>query len=142
LAESNFIKVEHQTAYQYVDYDFGTAMLYGFGEIGFKPFRFLINELEEPFELVWHATLARITFEGKEIIFWPDVERFLEELVRIFPEEKETLSAFYADLHKMYVKIVIKNEVVVPPSEFSPRQGCVRSRQVVYRIISLNSKQA
>jgi prolycopene isomerase len=109
-----------------VVFDVGTAMLYGFGEKGFKPFRFLMNELEEPIEIVAHATLARMTFEGKEIIFWPDVERFLEELYRLFPEEKEALRAFYADLYKMYVNIVIKNEVIVPPSEFSARQGLRR----------------
>jgi len=46
-------------------------MLYGFGERGFKPFRFLLNELEEPIEVVAHATLARMTFEGQPITFWP-----------------------------------------------------------------------
>ena len=29
-----------------VTYDVGTAMLYGFGRRGFRPFRFLMNELE------------------------------------------------------------------------------------------------
>ena len=109
-----------------VTYDVGTAMLYGFGERGFKPFRFLMNELEEPVEVVAHATLARMTFEGQPITFWPDVERFLKELDRLFPQEKESLRAFYSDLYKMYENIVIKNEVIVPPSEFSPRQGLRR----------------
>ena len=109
-----------------VTFDVGTAMLYGFGERGFKPFRFLINELEEPVEVVAHATLARMTFEGQPITFWPDVERFLQELDRLFPEEKEGLRAFYRDLYKMYENIVLKNEVIVPPSEFSPRQGLRR----------------
>jgi prolycopene isomerase len=85
-----------------------------------------MNELEEPIEMVAHATLARMTFEGKEIIFWPDVDRFQEELYRLFPEEKDALHTFYADLYKMYVNIVIKNELVVPPSEFSARQGLRR----------------
>ena len=109
-----------------VTFDVGTAMLYGFGEHGFKPFRFLLNELEEPIEVVAHATLARMTFEGRPIIFWPDVERFLQELDRLFPDEKEGLRAFYRDLYEMYENIVLKNEVIVPPSEFSPRQGLRR----------------
>ncbi len=109
-----------------VVFDVGTAMLYGFGEKGFKPFRFVLNELEEPVDIVAHPTLARMTIEGKELIFWPDVDRFLEELFRLFPEEKQGIRAFYADLYKMYENIVIKNEVVVPPSEFSPRQGLRR----------------
>ncbi len=106
-----------------VTFDVGTAMLYGFGQHGFKPFRFLFNELEEPIAVVAHATLARMTFEGQPITFWPDVERFLQELDRLFPEEHDGLRAFYRDLYKMYEHIVLKNEVIVPPSEFSPRQG-------------------
>jgi prolycopene isomerase len=35
-------------------FDVGAAMLYGFGEKGFRPFRFLINELEEPIDIVAH----------------------------------------------------------------------------------------
>ena len=109
-----------------VTFDVGTAMIYGFGERGFKPFRFLMNELEEPVEVIAHATLARMAFEGQPITFWPDVERFLQELDRLFPDEKEGLRAFYRDLYKMYENIVLKNEVIVPPSEFSPRQGLRR----------------
>ena len=109
-----------------VVFDVGTAMIYGFGDKGFKPFRFLINELEEPIEIIAHPTLARMTFEGQEIIFWPDVNRFLDELGQLYPAEKEALRAFYADLYQMYENIVIKNEVIVPPSEFSPRQGLRR----------------
>lgn len=104
-------------------FDVGTAMLYGFGDKAFKPFRFLINELEETVEVIAHKTLARMTFEGEPVIFWPDVERFLQELDRLFPGEKEGLRAFYGDLYKMYENIVVKNEVIVPPSEYSPRQG-------------------
>lgn len=105
-----------------VTYDVGTAMLYGFGRRGFRPFRFLMNELEEPIDVIAHPTLARMTFEGEPITFWPDVERFLQELDRLFPEEKEGLRAFYRDLYGMYEQIVLKNEVIVPPSEFSPCQ--------------------
>ena len=111
---------------QGITFDVGTAMLYGFGEHGFKPFRFLINELEEPVEVVAHSTLARMTFEGQSIVFWPDVERFLQELDRLFPDEHDGLRAFYRDLYKLYENIVLKNEVIVPPSEFSPRQGLRR----------------
>ena len=104
-------------------FDVGTAMIYGFGERGFKPFRFLMNELEEPIEVVAHPTLARMTIEGREVVFWPDVQLFIEELGRLFPEEKESIRTFYADLYRLYENIVVKNEVVVPPSEYSARQG-------------------
>lgn len=107
-------------------FDVGAAMLYGFGEKGFRPFRFLLNELEELIDVVAHKTLARMTFEGHEIVFWPDIDRFLEELYTLFPQEKDGLKAFYTDLYQMYENIVIKNEVISPSSEFSPRQGLRR----------------
>jgi prolycopene isomerase len=109
-----------------VVFDVGTAMIYGFGEKGFKPFRFIMNELEEPIEVIAHPTLTRMTLEGEEIVFWPDIDHFLEELYRLFPDEKEGLRSFYTDLYKSYENIVLKNEVIVPPSEFSPRQGLRR----------------
>lgn len=118
-------------------FDVGAAMLYGFGEKGFRPFRFLLNELEEPIDIVAHATLARMTFEGHEIIFWPDIDRFIDELCALFPEEKQGLHAFYADLYKMYENIVIKNEVISPPSEFSPRQGLRRLLSDPLSILSM-----
>lgn len=104
-------------------FDVGTAMLYGFGEKGFHPFHFILNALEEPIDVIAHKTLARMTFEGHEIVFHPDIDRFLEQLYALFPEEKAGLKAFYTDLYKMYENIVLKNEVISPPSEFSARQG-------------------
>ena len=118
-------------------FDVGTAMIYGFGEKGFRPFRFLINELEEPIDVVAHATLARMTFEGHEIVFWPDIDRFLEELFPLFPQEKDGLLAFYADLYKLYENIVIKNEIISPPSEFSPRQGLRRLMSAPFSMLRM-----
>ena len=106
-----------------VVYDTGTAMLYGFGEKGFHPFRFVLNELEEPVDMIAHQTLARMTFEGHEIIFHADIDQFLDELGGLFPGQREALGAFYAYLYKLYENIVLKNEVIVPPSEFSAKQG-------------------
>ena len=104
-------------------YDVGAAMLYGFGEKRFRPFHFVLNQLEEPIDIIHHKTLARMTFEGREIVFWPDLQRFIEEMAELFPEDAQGLRLFYADLYKMYENIVIKNEVIVPPSEFSRRQA-------------------
>jgi prolycopene isomerase len=67
-----------------------------------------------------------MTFEGHEIVFWPDIDRYLEELYQLFPQERDGLKAFYSELYKLYTNIVIKNEVISPPSEFSARQGLRR----------------
>jgi hypothetical protein len=69
-------------------------MIYGFGDKGFKPFHFLMNELEEPIDIVAHPTLARMTIEGQEVVFWSDVQRFVEELGQLFPEESESIRVF------------------------------------------------
>jgi len=105
-----------------VVYDVGAAMLYGFSNKGFKPFHFLMNELNEPIDMVAHPTLARMTIENRPLVFWPDVEKFIDELAEIYPEERQGLRAFYHDLYSLYEHIVIQNEVIVPPSEFSRRQ--------------------
>lgn len=104
-------------------YDVGTAMIYGFGETGFKPFRFIMNQLEEPIDIIAQPTLARMTIEGKQVTFWPDLEQFKDELGDMFPEERQGIHDFYRDLYAMYENIVLRNEVIVPPSEFSPQQG-------------------
>lgn len=106
-----------------ITYDVGTAMIYGFGETGFKPFRFIMNQLEEPIDIVAQPTLARMTIEGQKVVFWPDLERFENELGDMFPEERQGIHDFYRDLYGMYENIVLRNEVIVPPSEFSPQQG-------------------
>ncbi len=107
-------------------FDVGAAMLSGFGEKGFHPFHFLINELEVPIDVVAHQTLARMTFEGREIVFWPDIDRFVAELAALFPGEEAGLRAFYRDLYKIYAGIVLKHQIISPPSEFSLRQGLRR----------------
>ena len=109
-----------------VTYDVGTAMLYGFGETGFRPFRFLMNELEEPVEVLRHSPLLRMTFGGHPIMLWDDVERYLQELDALFPDEHDGLRALYRDLYKLYEHIVLKEQVIVPPSEYSPREGLRR----------------
>ncbi|MCX6083373.1 MAG: NAD(P)-binding protein, partial [Caldiserica bacterium] len=91
-------------------YDVGTAMIYGFGETGFKPFRFIMNQLEEPIDIIAQPTLARMTIEGKQVVFWPDLERFEDELGEMFPEERQGIRDFYRDLYGMYENIVLRNE--------------------------------
>jgi prolycopene isomerase len=118
-------------------FDAGASMLYGFGDKGFRPFRFVINELEESIDVIATGTLARMTFEGQEIIFWPDLDRFVKEMGELFPEDKDGLRAFYTDLQKMYENIVIKNEVICPPSEFSPRQGLRRLLSDPFSIVKM-----
>jgi len=80
---------------QGVSYDLGAAMLFGFGEKGFNPHRFVMNELEEPIEVVRHRVLYRLNYLDKPIVFWPERERYHRELDRAFPEAGGEIRGFY-----------------------------------------------
>jgi prolycopene isomerase len=46
--------------------------MYGFGERGVNPHRFVMNELEVDVDVIEHEALLRMHFNGKPIVFWPD----------------------------------------------------------------------
>ena len=60
-------------------FDTGTVLIYGFGKKGVNPFTFLMNELEEEIDIIEHARLLRMNFDGNTINFWQNYERFLME---------------------------------------------------------------
>jgi prolycopene isomerase len=73
-----------------ITHDLGAAMLFGFGEHGFSPYRFLMNELEEPVTVVRHKALNRLDYGEDKIAFWPEMDRCLGELARVFPAEQRS----------------------------------------------------
>lgn len=76
-----------------VTFDVGAAMLYGFGENGFNAHRFVFNCLEEPIDMIQHDLLYCVNFKGNRIPFWTDVNKFADELSKVFPSEKENIDA-------------------------------------------------
>jgi len=106
-----------------VIFDQGSAMLYGFGEKGFNPHRFVFNCLEEPINVIRHDLLYCVNYEGHRIRFWPDVDRFAEELSGVFPSEKENIKRFYKDLNKMYQHVMVEHPVFSAPDENDGRQS-------------------
>src|SRR5512137_2880705 len=56
-------------------HDLGAAMIFGFGDKGFSPHRFLMNELGEPVTMVRHRALYRLHYGEQPIVFWPDMDR-------------------------------------------------------------------
>ena len=86
-----------------VTFDMGAAMLFGFGERGFNPHRFVMNELEEPIEVIRHRALYRLNYGEHPIVFWPERERYYQELDKVFPghtKEIRTFSSYIADLYE------------------------------------------
>lgn len=100
-----------------ITFDQGAAMLYGFGEEGFNPHRFIFNCLEEPIDVIKHDFLYCVNYMGKRIRFWPDIDRFVEELGQAFPSEKENIREFYEDLSRTYRHVMIENPVFSTPDE-------------------------
>ncbi len=98
-------------------FDQGSAMLYGFGENGFNSHRFVFNCLEEPIDMIKHDLLYCVNYEGKRIRFWPNVERFVQELTEVFPLEKEGIRRFYNDMGKMYQHIMVETPTYTTADE-------------------------
>lgn len=104
-----------------VTFDVGAAMLYGFGEKGFNTHRFVFNCLEEPIDIIQHDLLYCVNFKGKRIPFWPDVQKFAEELSGVFPSEKENIHRFYTDMQKLYNHVMVDTPSYVTADETSPK---------------------
>lgn len=103
-----------------VIFDQGTAMLYGFGDAGFNPHRFVFNCLEEPIEVIKHDLLYTVVFEGKRIRFFSNVERFVEELSSIFPGQSKNIARFYRDMELIYEHVMVERPVYATPDETNP----------------------
>jgi len=104
-------------------FDTGTALMYGFGERGVNPHRFLMNELEADVDVIEHQALLRMHFNGKPIVFWPDYDRFVSELCAAFPRQADEVRALYSYLRKLYTKVIASQQMVVPPTEIPPQEN-------------------
>ena len=101
----------------------GAAMIYGFNDKGFSPHRYVFNALKEPIDILKHDNLYAINFDGHRIIFYEDIDRFIEELVKVFPKERENFKRFYSDLSKSYLKIIAEDPKFITPDAMKPEKG-------------------
>jgi len=106
-----------------VTFDQGAAMLYGFGEKGFNPHRFVFNCLEEPIDVIRHDLLYCVNYDGHRVRFWADIEKFSEELSEVFPSERENIKRFYRDLNEMYNHVMVEHPVFASPDEADGRES-------------------
>jgi prolycopene isomerase len=104
-------------------FDQGSAMLFGFGEKGFNPHRFVFNCLEENIDVIKHDYLYCLNYRGHKIHFYYDIDRFIDELAAVFPTEKSNLRRFYHDLGTMYNHVMVENKTITTPDETDPRQA-------------------
>ena len=109
-----------------ITFDVGVAMMFGFGEKGFNPHRFVMNEIEEEIDVIPHECLYRMNVMGRDLTFWRDFERYFAELVDIFPHQKKELRNLYDYFYKLYDNMILKNEIVVPPTEMPVKESMKR----------------
>lgn len=104
-------------------FDQGSAMLYGFGERGFNAHRFVFNALEEPIDVLKHELLYVVNYEGRRIRFYSDVDRFAEELSRVFPTQEKQIHRFYRDMKQLYQHIMVESPSYTTADETDPKDG-------------------
>ncbi|MFW9825758.1 MAG: NAD(P)-binding protein [Candidatus Thorarchaeota archaeon] len=100
-------------------FDCGTATIFGFGEKGFNPFYYVLNQLEEQIKVIPRSIFHRMWFLDDEILFWKDINSFLDEVVRIFPNQENEIRDLYDYLFDFYNKYIKNRDMLTPPSEFS-----------------------
>lgn len=106
-----------------VIFEQGAAMLYGFGEKGFNPHRFVFNMLEEPIDMIKHDELYAINYGEHRIIFYEDIDKFIEQLIKIFPSEEKGFRKFYKDMEKLYLNVIAANPTYVSPDVVKKEDG-------------------
>jgi prolycopene isomerase len=106
-----------------VIFDQGSSMLYGFGERGFNAHAFVFDCLQEPIDMVKHELLYCVNFRGHRVKFWPDVDKFVEELAGVFPSQRAHLQRFYRDLRVIYQHVMVENPAYTTPDETPPMQA-------------------
>ena len=104
-------------------FDIGAAMLYGFGSSGFNAHRFVFNCLEEPIDIIEHDLLYTVVFNGIRIPFWRDIDRFVDELAKVFPSEAKDIHRFYRDMSKLYQHVMVESPNYCTPDETDPIEG-------------------
>lgn len=106
-----------------VVFEQGAAMIYGFNERGFSPHRFVFNALEEPIDIIKHEQLYAINYGEHRIIFYEDIDKFIDELVKVFPNERQNFKRFYSDLTNQYMKIIAENPEFISPDAMKKEKG-------------------
>jgi prolycopene isomerase len=100
-----------------VTYDTGAAMLFGFGERGFNPHRWLMDTLGEPIDMYRHEIMYRLFYGDDPISFYADRKAFIAELGRIFPKAEGEIASFYNYIGDLYEKVIAPVAVFEAPGD-------------------------
>jgi prolycopene isomerase len=100
-------------------FDCGAALIFGFGKEGYHLHRTLMNFLEEGVTVIPKDKFFRLDLAGREILAWKNLEKFLGELEKQFPDNSAEIRSLYGFLVKFYDKYVKDQDLLTPPSELS-----------------------
>lgn len=100
-----------------ITFDQGSAMMFGFGELGFNPHRFVMNCLQEPIDIIHHDHLYCVNYQGHRLVFTQDIPAFVDQLGELFPSEKENLKRYYHDMLTLYKQVFIEFPAFSSPDE-------------------------
>lgn len=106
-----------------VIFEQGAAMLYGFGEKGFNPHRFVFNSLEESIDMIKHDDLYAINYGEHRIVFYEDINKFINQLIDIFPNEKKGFTKFYSDMENLYLNVIAEHPTYISPDIVKKEDG-------------------
>ncbi|MFZ4614791.1 MAG: FAD-dependent oxidoreductase [Rectinemataceae bacterium] len=109
-----------------VTHDTGAAMLFGFGEKGFNPHRYVMEELGQDLEVYRHEALYRLNYGDKGVVFWPEYGRFFDELERIVPGARPELESFYGEIRRLHDEVINRVAVFTAPTEMLIRDAQAR----------------
>jgi prolycopene isomerase len=74
-------------------------------------------EIGEPIDVYRHEALYRLNYGDKAVRFWPDIDRFVAELVALFPGSGSEVRAFYAHIMDLYDHVIGGVSVFEAPTE-------------------------
>ena len=89
-----------------VIFEQGAAMLYGFGEKGFNPHRFVFNSLEESIDMIKHDDLYAINYGEHRIVFYEDIDKFIN-----------------SDMEKLYLNVIAEQPTYISPDIVKREDG-------------------
>ncbi|MDO5520834.1 MAG: FAD-dependent oxidoreductase [bacterium] len=112
-----------------VTFEQGAGMFYGFGESGFNPHRYVFNALHAPITMIHHKELYAIQYGDQKIVFPESVDEFVEELSKLFPEEKKGIRNFYHDMEHLYDEVIQTTPVFQSPDVLPKEQGAKQFKE-------------
>ncbi len=84
-------------------FDVGASLFFGFGEKGYNPHQFVMNELEEDITLVpMDETFTIHLDQQTKVSMYTQRERFWEEMCSCFPHQSEQIKALLREFESFY----------------------------------------